>query len=334
VVPASELSIITGRYKSVTIRAMAKARQALSPTREADPLEWLTAELRSRFDDVRDKIPPALDPGKVKDVHHLRVAIRRLHSLLGDVNEIVESPAFRHLQKALKKRVNALGRVRDRDVYIEALEELGEQAGEGNYARTLDQLIAESRSERKHAQRKLNRTLSHSSNKDLEDQFSQTIKKGLEQPGLFRPDSVHAAGREIISSRLKDLTELAGDLYDPNDEKGLHKIRIAAKRLRYTLEVFVPVLGEKAQDIADAISRLQTFLGNLHDYDIWMEGLRTRLRDAHYSHKLDDSDRKAITWILSEFVERRTENYRSALDLWTNWESDSFREKIKEMISE
>jgi len=332
VAPASELSIITGRYKSVTIRAMAKARQALSPTREADPLEWLTAELRSRFDDVRDKIPPALDPGKVKDVHHLRVAIRRLHSLLGDVNEIVESPALKHLQKALKKRVNRLGRVRDRDVYIEALEELSSEAGEGKYAKTIDYLIEEDHSERKHAHRKLNRTFSKASNEDLEDQVSSAVKKALEQPGLFRPDSVRSAGHEIVSSRLKDLTELAGDLYDPNDEKGLHKIRIAAKRLRYTLEVFVPAFGEKVQEIADEVSRLQTFLGNLHDYDIWMEGLRTRLRDAHYSHKLDDSDRKAITWILSEFVEKRTENYRSALDLWTNWETDSFRGKIKELI--
>ena len=217
--PASELSIITGRYKSVTIRAMAKARQALSPTREADPLEWLTAELRSRFDDVRDKIPPALDPGKVKDVHHLRVAIRRLHSLLGDVNEIVESPALKHLQKALKKRVNRLGRVRDRDVYIEALEELSSEAGEGKYAKTIDCLIEEDHSERKHAHRKLNRTFSKASNEDLEDQVSSAVKKALEQPGLFRPDSVRSAGHEIVSSRLKDLTELAGDLYDPNDEK-------------------------------------------------------------------------------------------------------------------
>ena len=247
---------------------MAKARQATSPAREADPLEWLSVELRSRFDDVHDKISAALDPGKVKDVHHLRVSLRRLHSLLGDVNEIVESPVLKHFQKALKKRVNTLGRVRDRDVYIEALEELDEQVGEGQYAATIDQLIDESRSERKHGQRKLNRTLSHSSNKDLEEQFSAAIKKALEQPGLFRPDSVEAAGREIISSRLKDLTELAGDLYDPNDEKGLHKIRIAAKRLRYTLEVFVPVFGEKVQEIADEVSRLQTFLGHLHDYDI------------------------------------------------------------------
>ena len=47
-------------------------------------------------------------------------------------------------------------------------------------------------------------------------------------------------------------------------------MRIAAKRLRYVLEIFAPCLDEEAKTARDAAKRLQSVLGDLHDCDLML----------------------------------------------------------------
>ena len=53
-------------------------------------------------------------------------------------------------------------------------------------------------------------------------------------------------------------------------------MRIAAKRLRYTLELARPALADDARigDLTEAtemVKQLQTLLGEVHDCDVWIE---------------------------------------------------------------
>ena len=50
----------------------------------------------------------------------------------------------------------------------------------------------------------------------------------------------------------------------PDAAVAQHDMRIAAKRLRYVLEIFVPCLGEQAEAARGAAKRLQAVLGDLH----------------------------------------------------------------------
>jgi len=47
-------------------------------------------------------------------------------------------------------------------------------------------------------------------------------------------------------------------------------MRIAAKRLRYLLEIFASCLGEEAGEARRAAKRLQSVLGDLHDCDLML----------------------------------------------------------------
>ncbi len=47
-------------------------------------------------------------------------------------------------------------------------------------------------------------------------------------------------------------------------------MRIAAKRLRYVLEIFAPCLDEEAEAARSAAKRLQSVLGDLHDCDLML----------------------------------------------------------------
>jgi CHAD domain-containing protein len=62
--------------------------------------------------------------------------------------------------------------------------------------------------------------------------------------------------------KLRKAVRKAGD--DPPDHE-LHQIRIRAKRARYAAEAVEPVIGKPAEDFADAVSDLQSVLGDHQD---------------------------------------------------------------------
>ena len=91
--------------------------------------------------------------------------------------------------------------------------------------------------------------------------------------------------RRIVSVRLQELRSFGPEVGDPNAVKALHDMRIAAKRLRYVLELTAPVFGEPAERGAKRAKQLQDVLGEIHDCDetvprIERHIVRLRLEDA------------------------------------------------------
>jgi CHAD domain-containing protein len=89
--------------------------------------------------------------------------------------------------------------------------------------------------------------------------------EGLDPHGPLMPN----AGR-IVSIRLDELRGLADTALAADASEAQHDLRIAAKRLRYVLEIFAPCLGEEAEAARSAAKRLQSVLGDLHDCDLML----------------------------------------------------------------
>jgi hypothetical protein len=98
--------------------------------------------------------------------------------------------------------------------------------------------------------------------------------KGLDPEGTLRDNA-----SRIVATRLDELYS-----FDPQgDSETLHDMRIAAKRLRYVLELTGPAFGEGAAKGAREAKAIQTLLGELHDCDEMLaliEAHRGGLRDA------------------------------------------------------
>ena len=71
----------------------------------------------------------------------------------------------------------------------------------------------------------------------------------------------------IIAVRLDEVRSFAGAVRDPAAVHELHDMRIAAKRLRYALEMTAPAFGPEAGRAAKAAKKLQDILGDIHDCD-------------------------------------------------------------------
>jgi hypothetical protein len=80
--------------------------------------------------------------------------------------------------------------------------------------------------------------------------------------------------RIIARVRLEDLYSWDQYVDNPYRIRELHDLRIAAKRLRYTLEVFEDVLPEGSKAIVKELERIQEELGALHDGDVMIALLR------------------------------------------------------------
>lgn len=89
--------------------------------------------------------------------------------------------------------------------------------------------------------------------------------EGLDPQAPLRPNATR-----IIRTRLDELRGFAVDALAPDAVATQHDMRIAAKRLRYVLEIFGPCIGEEAKVARDAAKQLQTVLGDLHDCDLML----------------------------------------------------------------
>jgi hypothetical protein len=91
-----------------------------------------------------------------------------------------------------------------------------------------------------------------------------------ETPGN-KSEACEPAGKRarlIAAQRLRDLEPWSQAALHADDSSALHRLRIAVKRLRYTLEIFADVLPETCRSFLPQLERLQDELGALHDSDL------------------------------------------------------------------
>ena len=80
--------------------------------------------------------------------------------------------------------------------------------------------------------------------------------------------------RIIARVRLEEMYSWDRYVDNPYNIRELHNLRIAAKRLRYTLEIFEDVLPEASKSIVKELEQIREELGALHDSDVMIALLR------------------------------------------------------------
>jgi CHAD domain-containing protein len=86
--------------------------------------------------------------------------------------------------------------------------------------------------------------------------------KGIDTSGSLAENAL-----KIIAVRLDEMRSFSRAAHDPGAVTELHDMRIAAKRLRYVLEMTAPALGPAANQGAKQAKKLQDVLGEIHDCD-------------------------------------------------------------------
>ncbi|HEX8287597.1 MAG TPA: CHAD domain-containing protein [Pyrinomonadaceae bacterium] len=308
---------------------MAKAREITGLDCAADALEWAAEVLRVRFEEIVNLRGEALNSDDIEGVHSMRVATRRLRSALRDFEPILKKRPLKKVKKDLKRVADALGAARDQDVAIVALEKLQAEAKEEHVKQGIGGLIEERRTIREQAQLGLMEALAITEIEDLQSRFTKAIDEATDRKKRTDAISFNRAGHDAVSASLQEFCDLSESLYSPTNVEDLHELRITAKRLRYAIELFTACWGEQIAPFAEEIADMQSYLGEVHDTDVWIESLGERLRETN-----GNGGYQANIWLLSEFVKERTKNYRAALKLWGEWKESDFVERLRAVIAE
>ena len=290
--------------------------------------------LLTRFEELNGFRETALNWSDPEGVHAMRVASRRLRGALRDFMPYLRKRPLSSVLKQLKKLADALGDVRDQDVAILALEEMATHAP-ADYAPALKQFIDTKKEVRDRARIDLQTMLEASELERLQTDFLERVGQAT-----ALPESSHLApsqitylrmSRLIILERLKELEKLSTGLLKPFEIEMLHDMRIAAKRLRYAVELFQQCWGRSISTYAKRIARLQTELGDVHDCDVWIESLSKPLINAR-KHKQKE-ELAALMWLLSHLVKLRTKHLRQAFARWREWETHDVSEKLRSALA-
>lgn len=93
--------------------------------------------------------------------------------------------------------------------------------------------------------------------------------EALDPAAPLRPNAAR-----ILRTRLDELRSFAPPALERSASQAQHDMRIAAKRLRYVLEIVAPCLGAEADAARAAAKRLQGVLGEIHDCDAMLPRAR------------------------------------------------------------
>lgn len=95
--------------------------------------------------------------------------------------------------------------------------------------------------------------------------------------GIAPEGTLAENARRILAVRIAEFYSYAPIVSDETATEELHNLRIAAKRLRYTLELFRAVFGEVGERQIERVKAIQEELGNLHDADVRIALIRDEL---------------------------------------------------------
>lgn len=138
--------------------------------------------------------------------------------------------------------------------------------------------------------------------------------------------SVRHNARTILRVRINEFFSYAEIIPDPAKVTELHNARIAAKRLRYTLDLFDFVFGEAGKIATSELKQWQELLGQIHDSDVRIELMEaTRLKAIN--------EGEAIWTGLTDLVERerasRAQMHKAIVRKWDELADAGFEEHLR-----
>ena len=224
-----------------------------------------------------------LDGEDIEELHHMRVATRRMRAAFEVFADFFRPKAIRPFLKGLRLVGHSLGSVRDLDVFIQKIS-LYQSALQEKEQLEFEPLLTSWRQRRQAARINMIDHLNSPGYHDFKRKFTHflmspgkgaatlpyKIQVGAEVPGPHRV-------RDILPMHIFSCLAAVrayDDILLSASFSQLHSLRIECKKLRYTLEFFREVLGVPTGGLIEELKVLQDHLGNLHDADVAIQLLR------------------------------------------------------------
>ncbi len=311
------------------------------PRKSSGPLHlYGSAVILQTASTIQQRIPAALTAEDIEAVHDIRVASRRLRTALNIFYPEMPPRRAASWLKDIARLTSSLGAARDCDVqiaYIQSLQpipDLKERPG-------VRRLLLRASQKRVRLQRNVKSALaSFQKQGTIED-----ITRRLELPQPLTPEKVVSEkvfqkAAHATHAHLTTLLSYDPFLRRPECISELHAARISAKHLRYCLEIFIPLAPQPLLDYIQSLKKLQDFLGQIHDLDVWVQDYPAFIQKEETRTIKYFGYRRPITRLMPGFelfhhhcIQHRQQTYQAMIGLWDQWSQQNYWSSLPALFS-
>jgi CHAD domain-containing protein len=281
----------------------------------------------------------------IEPVHKARVASRRLRVALRMFAECFNAKTLAQWRRRIKKLTKGLGAARDLDVQIDFVERCLEGLDQGNaQARPgVERLLLRLRQRRDAAQPEVLEAVEALEKgkvlANMHGELERTLFVLRSRDVQVRSPFVFERAAAHVRRRRQDLWTHERALADPQDVVGHHQMRIAAKKLRYTMEIYGRVYGKRLEPVIKAVKDLQSLLGDIHDCDVWVEYIETFIDQErlaaidYFGHPRPfESLKPGLLLIHDERKAHREQSFAELLGYWKQLERENLWEDLEDLL--
>lgn len=170
--------------------------------------------------------------------------------------------------------------------------------------------------------------------------------------GLDAHATTGVNARMIARVRLEELCEWAQYVHDPARILELHNMRIAAKRLRYTLEIFAEALPVAVAPVIEELTQVQDELGVVHDSDVMLRLLHLCTGDGQQEQEQEqvevngellihllnpavapsEEERRGLELYIQTVQRQRAERYAAFRAHWQQLTARDFQGEVQTLL--
>ncbi len=301
--------------------------------------------LLNRLQNVAKEIDGVRKADDIERIHDMRVATRRMRSALALFEECLPGKKVKVWNKQMRRVTRALGTARDTDVQMDFLQGFLDGVTESRYRAGIQRLLLRLQQQRDSAQGKVLKAMDQLELSGVLEDMGRTLRRIRVHARMNHVDEnapfVYQQAYLTISFRLEDMLAYETYVTQPERMEELHAMRIAAKRLRYTMEVFEPLYHGDLKQPLKTVRKIQTMLGDIHDCDVWVEHLpqflgeeRTRTIEYYGHARPLNRLRTGILHLQQERQEHRMELYHEFVEFWQQTQEQNFWDNLLEQLSQ
>lgn len=254
--------------------------------------------------DALEKVWPDFLAGETVALHKARVASRRIREALPVLGVHAPPAKVKKLGRKMRALTQYLGPIRELDVELEMIEKGAADDDAAGSALALVRREVAARRQALRAQLKDHKPVS-----DLKKLLKRLEKVAKHKDEHEQDNRATLAARLVRRGKeLRSALEDVGPLYAPDR---IHGVRVAAKKLRYALEIADDAGQGGVKPLLKVMKREQDRLGHLHDLEALLKHVRAAEVSPRAGAQLTDLTAFADTLerdcrrLHAEFVEAR-----------------------------
>jgi CHAD domain-containing protein len=272
-----------------------------------------------QFQTILANLDDAIKGETSQPLHDVRVAIRRMRSLLRAFRKYLPNEPRREIEELLAEISEELGPVRDLDVWVDLLQSLPVQSKVAQ-SRLFPAYLRHHQQRRQLVLATVRRCLRgpHFASQRL--RINRLLR--VELPRLIKtepPGSLPKLAATQFGKALRRALK-CGRLRHSASPKKLHELRIALRKARYLAGFFAPVLGPDTARLVKRLRRVERVLARIHDVD---------MAGQHLAHEGPLPPRALAVYL----EQQREQNLAKVDKLWRRFAAPALHDRVQRELA-